>query len=271
MNINTTIGNIGSAGVYRSYDTFKAFVKLYLGDQGVIHKQSVHLGTRCPDVGDDINGDGYVDLREAYFAVGQVILPLDGDLNTQAGGSGVWPQGNGVAGGYFYANTASFSMMFEDMRTLDTNSVDEVAKIPFNQGLTFNGKVVLITGVGVNMHLPDSVDTMGGMEKHRALPIACGILKKNEHFPSELYDYSDPMTNPQRPIRMPRIRPRTPEHHEPDPGPVVTPLPDPDPPRRGGVRGRLRHWWRDTFGNGDGDSDDHRKAEASEEIYSDVL
>ena len=85
MNINTTIGNIGAAGVYRSYDIFKAFVKLYIGDQGVIHRQTIHLGSRCPTVRDDINGDGYVDLREAHFVVGNVIIPLDNDLDTQAG------------------------------------------------------------------------------------------------------------------------------------------------------------------------------------------
>jgi hypothetical protein len=249
MNINTPIGNIGTAGVHRSYDTFKAYVKLYIGDQGVIHKQTIHLGSRCPDAGDDINGDGYVDLREAYFVVGDTVLPLDGDINSQAAGFGLWPQGNGMAGGYFYERTASFSSMFEDLRDVDNNSIDEMAKLPYDQGISFNNKVVLISGVGTSTRLPDSLDTMGGMELHKSLPIACGILKKSEHFPSELYDRSDPIINPGGPLKPPRITPRKPENREPDIH-INPPPPDPQPPRSGGIRQRFRRWWRDTFGNG---------------------
>jgi hypothetical protein len=251
MNINTTIGNIGAAGVHRSYDSFKAFVKIYLGDMGVIHRQTIHLGSRCPTIRDDINGDGYVDLRETIFAVGNIIIPLDGDIDTQVDGSGWSPQGNGIAGGYFYERTASFSRMFEDLRELDTNSIDEVEKLPYDQGMSMENRVVLILGVGTQMRLPDSIQTLGGMTRHRSLPIACGVLKHTNQFPAELYDHSDPaVTNP-RTVPRPRINPRTPEHREPTPNPrprrpdEITPLPDPDPqpPRRGGARSRINCWF----------------------------
>jgi hypothetical protein len=253
MNINTTLGTIGSAGLHRSSDIFKAFVKIYIGEKGVIHRQTIHRGSRCPTMRDDINGDGYIDYREAHFVVGNVLMPLDGDLDSQWDGNNYFPAGNGMAGGYFYERTASFSRMFEDLRDVDQNSLDEMDKLPYNQGVSFHKKVILIQGVSSYMNLPDSVDTMSGMTKHRSLPIACGVLRHSDKFPAELYDRSDPVTSSAPPRRI-RVIPRTPEHREPEPD--IVPLPDPDPPRRrgGGLRQRLRRWWRDTTGNGDDDN-----------------
>jgi hypothetical protein len=257
LNINTTLGIIGSAGLHRSSDIFKAFVKIYIGEKGVTHRQTIHLGSRCPTIDDDINGDGYIDYREAHFVVGNVIMPLDGDLDSQWGGMNSYPIGNGIAGGYFYERTASFTRMFEDLRDVDNNTLDEVDKIPYDEGLSFHKKVILIEGVSTAIRLPDSVDTMEGIPKYRSLPIACGVLVRSSKFPSELYDRSDPMTTSSRPSpRINTIHPRTPEHHEPDPD-VITPIPDPDPPRRGGLRQRIRRWVRGTFGNGGDDNGTH--------------
>lgn len=251
INVNSTLGIVGAAGLHRSSDTFKAFVKLYIGERGVIHKQSIHEGPRCPTLEDDVNGDGFIDEREAEFVVGNIIMPLDGDLDSQFGGISSYPVGNAIAGGYFYERTASFSRMFEDLRDTDNDTLDEIDKIPYNRGLTFNGKVVLIHGIGKQTRLPDSINTSGNTTRERSLPIACGVLRKSKKFPSELYDRSDPLTTSNSGPPRPRIRPRTPEHHEPDPD-VIIPLPDPDPPRRPGWRQRLRRWWRDTVGGGDG-------------------
>lgn len=250
MNVNTTLGKIGSAGLHRSSDSFKAFVKLYIGDKGVVHRQSIHHGSRCPTLDDDINGDGYIDEREVFFAVGNIILPLDGDLTTQNGGSNSYPVGNGMAGGYFYERTTSFEKMFDDLRDTDNNTLDEVDKIPYNEGVTFNLKVILIYGTGTALYLPDSVSTMGNRSRAQSLPIACGVLSRGGRFPSELFDRSDPLTQ-SHPLPRPRITPRTPGHEEP-PGPVVvTPLPDPDPPRTPGWRQRFRRWWRTHTGGDD--------------------
>ncbi len=245
VNLNTTMGNIGSAGVHRSSDIFKAFVKLYLGERGITHRQSIHRGSRCPTLRDDINGDGYVDIREAMFVVGNIIIPLDGNIDSQREGSHLYPQGNGIAGGYFYERTASFSKLFEDLRDVDPNTLDEVDKIPYDKGISFHRKVVLILGVGRSTYLPESINSMSGLSKHQALPMACGVLKRSAAFPAELYDRTDPVTTTVTPSRV-RIRPRTPEHSEPNPD-IVIGLPDPDPPRRRGLRQRLRRWWRGTM------------------------
>ena len=245
LNLNSSLEAVGAAGVQRSYDSFKAFVKLYIGDQGVIHKQFLHLGSRCPTPEDDINGDGYLDLREAHFVSGNVLIPLDGDIDSQMGGGNTYPQGNGVAGGYFYERTASFSRMFEDLRGVDQNALDDLEKVP-PEGVSLHQKVILILGVSPGMHLPESVDSMGG-NPQRSFPIACGVLHRSNRFPIELYDNSDPVTVSGRLPRV-HIRPRTPENQEPDVLPA--PLP-PDEPRRPGIRQRLRRWWRNTFGHGD--------------------
>lgn len=239
LNFNTTLGTIGSAGLRRSSDSFKAFVKLYIGEKGVTHRQSIHQGTRCPTRDDDINSDGFLDQREVHFVVGNVILPLDGDLGSQDEGRGYYPQGNGIAGGYFYERTTSFTRMFEDLRDPDLNTLDEVDKIPYDQGVSFHKRVIVIYGVGTLTHLPESMDSTADMNKHQALPIARGVFLRSGNFPSELYDRSDPLTRSTHPSRI-LINPRTPPHREPD----VIVIPEPDPHRRRGIRQRLRRWWR---------------------------
>lgn len=247
LNVNMTLGTVGTAGLHRSSDVFKAFVKLYIGEKGVIHRQSIHHGSRCPTIRDDVNNDGFIDQREAHFVVGNVILPLDGDLDSQGEGSGYYPQGNGIAGGYFYERTASFSRMFEDMRDIDRNTLDEIDKIPYDRGYSFHNKVVMIYGAGTFTNLPLSIDSIGGLNRHRSLPIACGVLQRSGNFPSELYDRSDPITSSNPPPRV-TIRPRVPAHREPEPD-VIIGLPDPDPPRRPGLRQRIRRWWRRSNGD----------------------
>lgn len=254
VNFNTTLGVVGAAGLYRSSDTFKAFVKLYIGEKGVTHIQNVHLGGRCPTLADDINGDGYIDYREALFVVGNVILPLDDDIGNQRGGRNLLPVGNGMAGGYFYERTTSFQRMYEDLHDADDDTLDLVDKLPFNRGISFHQKVVLVHGVGNYPYLPDSVNTGNGLSQRASLPIACGVLARSSKFPAELYDRSDPLTRPER-VPTVVIHPRTPAHREPD---VITPFPDPDPParRRGSIRSRFRRWVRDTFGDGGDDDGD---------------
>lgn len=248
LNFNTSLGNIGSVGIHRSSDVFQAFVKLYIGEMGVTHRQSVHQGSRCPTVADDANGDGYVDGREAWFVVGNSLLPLDDDLNSQSAGRGLYPRGVGMAGGYFYERTASFARMFEDLRSPDPNTLDDLDKISPNEGVSFHRKVVMIYGIGKSTRLPESVDSIGGGDRHFSLPVACAVLMKSSRFPAELYDRSERITRPSKPPRA-TVTPRTPEHREPD-DEIITPLPDPDPPRRPRLRQRVRSWWRDNFGEG---------------------
>ena len=131
-------------------------------DARVIHLQSVHTGSRCPNASDDTNGDSYVDINEAYAVVGKVLIPLDSDLNNQALGAGIYPLG----GGFTYIEAAS-------LRNLRTD-----VKSRTGENLNLGGRVVLIHGVNPLTKVPNTFGTFEGMSQQASVPIACGVIFK---------------------------------------------------------------------------------------------
>lgn len=123
-------------------------VKTLLDDDArVPHMQSIHVGKRCPTASDDKNKDGIVDMQEAIKASGNVLVPLDSNLNSVDEGKGIYPMG----GGFTYQETTSLEK--------------------FGDNLKLNGRVVLIHGVAETTPLPARVQA-------NEVPIVCGILKK---------------------------------------------------------------------------------------------
>lgn len=138
-------------------------VKTMLDDDArVIHIQNIHTSTRCPNAGDDTNGDGYVDIHEAYAVVGKVLVPLDSDLNTQALGAGLYPLG----GGFTYVESASLKNLESDVKSRT------------GENLNLGGRVVLMHGVNATTKVPSTFGTLEGMTQQASAPIACGILKR---------------------------------------------------------------------------------------------
>lgn len=138
-------------------------VKTLLDDDArVAHMQSVHMAGRCPNAGDDANGDGIVDINEAYRAAGEVLVPLDASLESADEGQGVYPVGSGFT---YMENT-----------TLDRLETDTKART--GQNLNLGGRVVLIHGVAAGTSMPGTVTTRNGMTPQLSVPIACGILKR---------------------------------------------------------------------------------------------
>jgi hypothetical protein len=129
-------------------------------DQRVAHRQSVHIGSRCPTAADDTNGDTFIDYNEAMAVVGQAVLPLDGDLNSQAAGAGVYPTGTGMT----YYRTASLSKINSDL----------------GLQIGFEGRVVLVHGTSSNSAFPTSIASFENEPANLSLPIVCGVLKKIE-------------------------------------------------------------------------------------------
>lgn len=127
-------------------------------DQAVPHRQTLHMGSRCPSASDDTNGDTFIDYNEAMAVVGQPVMPLDGDLNSQTAGEGVYPRGIGMT----YNRTASLSKINADL----------------GMKVGFEGRVVLIHGTSFNPNLPTSIASFQGEPAHISLPVVCGILKK---------------------------------------------------------------------------------------------
>jgi hypothetical protein len=142
-------------------NTFNA--KAMLDDDAkVVHIQSIHEGTRCPEEQDDRNQDGVIDIQEAQLASGQVFISLDSDLNSEVSGEGKYPLG----GGYTYLETA-------DLDQLETDTKQRT-----KQNLNLSGRVVLIHGVSSATKLPLTIARREGFTPQASVPIVCGILRR---------------------------------------------------------------------------------------------
>lgn len=143
-------------------------------DQAVPHRQTLHIGTRCPTVeADDSNGDGFVDYDEAMRVVGGALMPLDGDLNSQTAGAENYPRGRAMT----YQKSASLSKVNADLWRKDENSSANLVKLQQGQGIGFEGRVVLIHGTSQGS-FPPSLASYNGEPAHISLPVVCGVLKK---------------------------------------------------------------------------------------------
>ncbi len=165
----------GSTTVYITNDQLLIYVRLFAGAQNTWHQQNIYLGNRCPTMTDDTNNDGVIDILEANQVLGSIILPLDGDLNSQMSGINTYPVGN-LYGSYFYEKEARYSYVLRDLKSIDQNPNDNITKLGRNQNLILKGKAVLIQGVGSHLLLPETVVTFGNRQNFQTLPIACGIL-----------------------------------------------------------------------------------------------
>lgn len=133
-------------------------------DQPVNHRQTLHIGTRCPTLRDDTNGDTFIDYDEAIKVVGKTLMPLDGDLNSQAAGAEAYPNGRGMT----YNKMASLSKINADLN------------LPAGKGIGFEGRVILIHGTTSQSSFPTSLASFQSEPSHISLPVVCGVLRKVE-------------------------------------------------------------------------------------------
>ncbi len=283
VNINLHAPKSGMATFTRSGDELIAKVKLNVGAQGASYRQAVYWGNRCPGIESDTNKDGYLDMTEIEASLGDVIIPLDGDLDSQSAGTGYYPSGYNVRGSYFYKKTASFSRFFEDLKSPDENSRDRVRKLEDQSGFTFLGKVILVQGASEAFNIPDSVSSYYGLSRVRSLPIACGVFfKSNDNLTDEaettVVAGEEPTDGPATPVPTPDTNPfptptptpfptPTPEPDvnpapqprpqptpAPQPRPQPTPAPEEDDEEDDDVIDDIRDWWDDVTGNDDDDN-----------------
>jgi hypothetical protein len=186
VNYNLQLRKVGVAAVVRSGDTFSAFVKMQYGQKDTALRQAIYTGRRCPNINDDLNKDAYIDIQEALFAIGQVTIPLDHNLDSQLEGGSEFPIGDSVYGRYFYEIRASFEKMFSDLKTTDEHLDDDIVKLGADSGLTFPGRVIVLQGLNESVFLPPTAGTNNGETAYKTMPIACGVLWKVAKLPSEL-------------------------------------------------------------------------------------
>lgn len=185
INYNLHFKKIGGVAVTREGDIFSASVVMKYGPVNTRHRQAFYSGRRCPNLTDDLNKDAYIDILEAKLAMGRIIIPLDGDLDSQMGGKNEHALGD-KNGKYFYQRSASFERMFADLKTPDEDPGDNVVKIGQDDGITLPGRVLVIHGLTEQVPLPESVATTDGETAHDSIPVACAVLWKVPEMPEEL-------------------------------------------------------------------------------------
>lgn len=167
----------GSAVILRDENRLKMFVRFSLGAPSAAHFQNIHKGKRCPQLpGDDTNGDGYIDIKEAMKVVGPVIVPLDADISSQRSSNRFWPKAF-ENGSYTWNETTSFKHFWSDLKREDWDEDDNIVKLAEDEGLAIPGKVVLIQGVNEEKGetLPETVESHKRYPAYVTLPVACGI------------------------------------------------------------------------------------------------
>lgn len=184
INYNIHFKKLGTAAVQRDGDSFTAKVDLKYGPREVKVKQAIFTGRRCPTVNDDLNKDAYVDIKEAMIAIGSVSIPLDGNLDSQAGGMGEFPVADAVNGTYAYQASASFSRLFADLKAPDFDPTDNMIKLAEGEGMTFPGRIILLQGIPEKVFLPPTAATVEGQTVYESMPLACGVLWKMEAMPT---------------------------------------------------------------------------------------
>ena len=174
VNMNVAGSATGSGSFLIAGDEFSSTLQVDGAPSGT-HIQHVHVGSRCATLGDDENGDGYIDAVEAGNISGGALIPLDSDLRSQEAG-GRYPSG----ASYSYNETTSFQTMLADLRLEDTNTNDILVKLGADEDLNLEGKVVQIHGLPATTTLPPTVRGVDGLSPQQALPILCGVITREE-------------------------------------------------------------------------------------------
>lgn len=170
---------VGNVQVQIAGDDFAVEVNVKGAPAGVKHLQSIMTGSKCPDLSNDLNNDGLIDVQEAMQVYGKVLIPLDSNLREQIAGSDFGPIANS-AGSYVYRRSVSLATILADLKAPDPDTQDHIVKLPFGSDLNLSGRVVVVHGVSVDSALTDSVATVGDLTSAQSLPIACGQLVRIE-------------------------------------------------------------------------------------------
>lgn len=142
-----------------------------------IHSQFIYTANECPSEVHDTNSDGFIDPIEAAKVLGQILIPLDAELNSQLEGVELFPVAD-VMGSYVYYKEGITSKMVTDLQSPDLDINDELAKLKSNEELKLDGKVIVIQGVPEDIYLPGSVRTFNGLSERSTLAIACGKITR---------------------------------------------------------------------------------------------
>lgn len=200
--VNGTIP--GSATFFRKEEKFFAYVRLFAGGPRAWHQQFVYEGTRCPNLNDDLNLDGFIDVQEAEAVLGKILIPLDSDIGTQSSGRRFFPLGD-LSGYYHYERITNFRRFLSDLQSEDSDPADDTRKLAADEPLRITGKAMMVLGVVETVQLPETVASKGRHRAFQTLPIACGVFEKVDGLPGE--PYSEELPGPVAEVQEGQDRP----------------------------------------------------------------
>jgi hypothetical protein len=166
--LNSSVGGVTNvkAKIQVIADQISIGLKVIDSPPMTTHSQFIHNSTECPAEIDDVNGDGFIDPMEASSVLNEVLIPLDGNLNSQEEGTAQFPISNSI-GAYTYFQEGILSSLLEDLSMLG-----------HDQELKLEGKVMVIYGIPEDTYLPGSIQNIGTTSDRAALPIACGKISR---------------------------------------------------------------------------------------------
>ena len=142
------------------------------------HSQFIYSGTECPSLlTNDTNGDGNIDPIEASAVIGDILVPLDSNIDGQDLGQNEF-QAADIVGKYTYEIEGVLSRLLADLHAPDMNMKDEISKLKSTEKLKLEGKVIVIQGIAQTVYLPASVRTHGGTSDRGSFIKSCGKIKR---------------------------------------------------------------------------------------------
>ena len=142
---------------------------------GMIHPQHIHAAASCPPPSADVNNDGFIDVIEGVPFYGAILVPLDSDLTSQAGGE--FPFVHNHGGSLQYRQSADLNAVLADLNAPDPDPSDAVVKLA-GAPLNLSGRHVVLHGVSADTPLPSSVASLPGLPAYLTLPVACGEINR---------------------------------------------------------------------------------------------
>lgn len=143
-------------------------------DTSTTIRQFVLTGGACPSTAADTNADTFVDGLEAFAVTGNILVPLDADLSTQAGGQGTFPVSD-ATGSYTYGDTVSFTSFMDDLTATDSDPTDLTDKLT-SDTLDLDTRAILLLGVADTVVLDSTVLALPSLTAQQSFPIACGTI-----------------------------------------------------------------------------------------------
>jgi hypothetical protein len=179
ITLNSSVSGLASgiANIKLTADQMDVKIEMKNVPTQMEHGQKIYAATECPRNIHDTNDDGFIDPLEASKVLGGVLIPLDGDLNSQDAGEEIIPESNGL-GHYVYFQEGFLPELMDDLNAIDLNLQDDVIKLLPKEHFSLVGKVIVILGVSQDVYLPGSIQRLGNKSEYATMPIACGQIER---------------------------------------------------------------------------------------------